>query len=124
MSGTIIIENLTERHLQYRMDHQAVCVKTGKCMCKKGRRGPVATTIHVPGGIGMRTGPLSPAVALDAQIRKDKTGPNPKILVIGSAVTEATKVAVGVVATEVAQAQDDSTQLEKKSSSGRKGKQY
>lgn len=111
MSGTIIIENLTGRHLQYRIDHQTVCVKVGKCFCGKGKRGTVTTTIHVPGGAGMRTGPLHPAITKIAAVQKDASGVKPKIRILGS--EEAPKKA---------KAKADSTSPDKKGSSGRKGK--
>lgn len=75
----IIIENLTERHIQYRIDHQVVCVKAGRCLCRKGRRGAVAMSVHVPGGIGRRTGPLNPAVMLLPEAKRDAEGARPKI---------------------------------------------
>lgn len=88
MSGTIIIENLTGRHLQYRIEHQLVCVKVGKCFCKQGRRGTVASSVHVPGGVGSKTAPLHPAVATLPQIQVDARGPRPKIKIHGSKTTE------------------------------------
>lgn len=115
MSGTIIIENQTGRHLQYRIDHQTVCVKVGKCFCKQGRRGTVTTTIHVPGGKGQRTLPLPPAVALVPAVKADAKGPNPKIRIIGyeAPVTEIK-----------AKAKADSTKPEgKQGGGGRKGKE-
>ncbi len=81
MSGQIIIENLTERHIQYHLDHQGLCVKVGKCFCKKGRRGNVASSVHVPGGIGLRSAPLHSAVALMPQVKKDADGPRPRITI-------------------------------------------
>ncbi len=71
MSGKIIIENRTNVHIQYRIDHQAVCVKAGKCFCKKGARGPVAATVHVPGGVGLKTLPVDSAVAMLSQVKAD-----------------------------------------------------
>ena len=119
MNGTIIIENQTGRHLQYRLDHQTVCVKVGKCFCKKGRRGTVTSTIHVPGGKGKRTLPLHPAVALCPAVKADAQGPHPKIKIIGFEAKQATKPEAK------AKAQADSTKPEEKSdkgSGGRKGK--
>lgn len=83
-SGTIQIQNLTGRTLQYRVDHQTVCVKAGKCFCKQGRRGPVAASIIVPGGEGRMTAPLHPAMSLIPKVKADASGPRPKIRIVGS----------------------------------------
>lgn len=80
---TIEIENLTDRTIEYRIDHQTVCVKVGRCFCTKGRRGPVTSSVIVPGK--RRTGQLDPSVALIPQVRVDATGPKPKIRIIGAA---------------------------------------
>jgi len=85
---TIRIENLTKRHKQYRIDHKAVCVKVGKCFCQQGRRGAVASAIHVPGGKGSMTGPLHPAVALIPAVAADARGPRPSIKIHGSPAPE------------------------------------
>ena len=135
MSGTIIIENLTGQHLQYRVEHQVVCVKFGKCFCKKGRRGSVTMTVHVPGGAGMRTEPLNPLLSKVPEIQRDVTGPKPKIKIVGSSAVSAkaraaTKPTVKAeveteVETEVeaaVRAKVDSTPSGKKGGGGRKGK--
>jgi len=83
MEGQIIIENQTERHIQYRIDHQTVCVKAGKCFCKQGRRGLVAGSVHVPGGKGKRSVPLHPAMALIPELKRDLAGRKPKVKLIG-----------------------------------------
>jgi len=85
MTGMIELENLTERAIEYRLDHQVVCVKVGKCFCTQGRRGPVASSIHVPGGRGRRTAKLDPRVTLVPQVKADASGPQPKIRIIGAA---------------------------------------
>ena len=113
MSGTIIIENLTERHLQYRIDHQVVCVKVGRCFCKQGRRSNVSTTIHVAGGIGKKTAPLPPAVATIPEVKRDSSGPHPKIRIHG---------AIAQKSTAKAKAKADSSKPGKKGGGGRKGK--
>lgn len=117
MSGTIIIENLTERHQQYRIDHQAVCVKVGRCFCKQGRRSTVATTIHIAGGIGKKTAPLPPAVATIPEVKRDVSGPHPKIRIHGAKAQVSTDKAK-----EKAKAKADSSKPGKKGGGGRKGK--
>ena len=82
MTGMITIENLTGKHLQYRIDHQKVCVKTGRCMCRQGRRSVEAFNVHVPGN--GRSGPLPPAVALCPEIKKAADGNRPKIKIHGA----------------------------------------
>lgn len=114
MSGMIEIENLTERAIEYRLDHQAVCVKAGKCFCTQGRRGPVATSIHIPGGKGKRTGKLDPRVTLASQLQADASGPQPKIRIIGQAAVKA--------AEKKAKASDEPTgEYRREKGSGRKG---
>lgn len=113
MEGMITIENLTGRHLQYRMDHQAVCVKVGKCFCQKGRRGTVTTTIHIPGGVGVMSAPLPPAVTLIAELKRDASQPNQKIRIHGA------KAQVGKAKAKVKAGSDEP---EKKGGGGRKGK--
>ena len=120
MSGTIIIENLTGRHLQYRLDHQAVCVKFGKCFCRKGRRGSVTTTIHVPGGPGSRTAPLDPSVVLAPQIKADMEGAKPKIKIIGhKPVKDEAKTKAKADSTKP---EEKPEKADKKGGGGRKGK--
>jgi len=82
MEGMIKIENLTGRHLQYRIDHQKVCVKIGRCLCRQGRRSVEAMNVHVPGS-GM-SAPLPPAVVLCPEIKRDADGNRPKIKIHGA----------------------------------------
>lgn len=82
MEGTIRIKNLTGRHKQFRIDHQEVCVKIGRCLCKTGRRGAEALTVHVPGNA--TSGQLPAAVTLSAEIRRAANGKNPSIEIIGA----------------------------------------
>lgn len=110
-TGMIEIENLTERAIEYRIDHQVVCVKAGKCFCTTGRRGSVALSIHIPGGRGRRTAKLDPRVTLSPQIKADASGPQPKIRIIGQAA--------GKVAETKAQASDEPRKETR--GSGRKG---
>jgi hypothetical protein len=81
MKGMIVIENLTGRHLQYRIDHKAVCVKVGRCLCRKGRRSVEALTVHVP-GFG-RTAPIFSEVAQCPAIKAAASGNNPTLKIHG-----------------------------------------
>ena len=82
MTGMITIENLTGRHLQFRIDHQKVCVKVGQCLCRQGRRSVEALNVHVPGS--GRTDPLPPAVGLCPEIKAAANGNRPKIKIHGA----------------------------------------
>jgi len=92
MAGTIKIENRTERHIQYRIEHQIVCVKIGRCLCQKGRRGTVTSSVHVPGGKGKKTGDIPASVLLLPQVLKDAAGMRPRIKIHGTQVEEEVKV--------------------------------
>jgi len=83
MKGMIKIENLTGRHKQFRIDHQQVCVKTGQCLCRQGRRSVEALTIHVAGN--STTGFLPPSVAMSAEIKAAASGNRPQIKIHGAA---------------------------------------
>ncbi|MEN6369232.1 MAG: hypothetical protein ABFD77_05990 [Thermotogota bacterium] len=113
MQGKIEIENQTGRAIEYRIDHQVVCTKAGRCFCTSGRRGPVTSSIHVPGGKGQRTGGLDPRVMLIPELKADATGPRPKVKIIGAEA--------GKVAETRAQVSDEPIEGSKKGG-GRKGK--
>ena len=81
MNGMITIENLTGKHLQFRVNHKEVCVKIGRCLCRKGRRSVEALTIHVP-GFG-RTAPLFAGVAESQAIKNAANGIKPTIKIVG-----------------------------------------
>jgi len=117
-TGHIVIENQTGRHIQYRIDHQTVCVKAGKCFCRQGRRSLVAASIHVPGGKGKRSAPLHPGVMLIPELKRDLAGKRPKVKIVGAAPSEeAVKKAAKAKAKEDAQSKPD----EKKGGGGKKG---
>jgi len=87
-TGQIIIENQTERHVTYRIDHKAVCVKIGKCFCRQGRRSLVAYSFHVPGGKGKRTLPLHPGVTMIPELKRDLGGRKPAMKIVGAKPSE------------------------------------
>ena len=114
MEGMINIENLTGKHLQFRIGHQEVCVKVGRCMCRQGRRSVEAMTIHIQGH--GKTAFLPAAVAQSAEIRAAANGNKPTIKIHGhKAKTKAKAASSAVTSNEKAEG--------RKASTGRKGQE-
>lgn len=80
--GKIVLVNMTDQPLQYSLGHQEVCVRVGRCFCRRGRRGMQSSSIHVPAR--GRTSPLDPVVARVPEIKADTGGKRPRLKIIGA----------------------------------------